>query len=294
MLKYLGRDPGNQSERTRGIVFERYLPIQGKNVHTRLELGMNSARGDFRAAPTPRESRTARRLIRHMLGLDQPLEKFYRALKKEPAMTPVLTGRLGTRIPRLPDLWETLCWAILGQQINLTFAYRLRNRLIRAANPRAGDSADPNHANEAPPRNIRPFPTPTQVLAVSPAVLKRRQFSGAKIKYLRELALAFQGGLAGDLPGAGEVQSEDDARVFRETLLAVKGLGPWSVDYALMRCGGYLDALPVGDSGLRAALKKTFSLNDAPDIRAQEKLMEPFRPYRSLATYYLWKSLETQ
>ena len=55
-----------------------------------------------------------------------------------------------------------------------------------------------------------------------------------------------------------------------------------------------MDALPVGDTGLRTAIERRFGLEAAPDIEQQERLMEPIRPYRSLATYYLWRSLSTR
>ncbi len=57
-----------------------------------------------------------------------------------------------------------------------------------------------------------------------------------------------------------------------------------------MRHLGHVDALPVGDAGLRAALRVQFGLSEPPDVDEQERLMEPFRPYRGLATYYLWRS----
>ena len=71
----------------------------------------------------------------------------------------------------------------------------------------------------------------------------------------------------------------------------MKGLGRWSTAYALMRGLGHMDALPVGDTGLRTALQAQFGLQEPPDIARQEALMEPYRPYRSLLSYYLWRSL---
>ena len=73
-------------------------------------------------------------------------------------------------------------------------------------------------------------------------------------------------------------------------LLSVKGIGRWTMAYGLMRHLGHMDALPVGDAGLRSALREQFALAEPPDEARQEKLMEPFRPYRGLATYYLWRA----
>ena len=94
---------------------------------------------------------------------------------------------------------------------------------------------------------------------------------------------------------SGELNLPDDtdmpATLLEKRLLGVRGLGPWSVNYILMRGYGYADCVPVGDSGLRAALKRFFALDVAPDGPQVLQRMEAFAPYRSLATYHLWMSL---
>jgi 3-methyladenine DNA glycosylase/8-oxoguanine DNA glycosylase len=71
----------------------------------------------------------------------------------------------------------------------------------------------------------------------------------------------------------------------------VRGLGPWSVAYLLMRGYGFADCVPVGDAGLSAALQRFFALDHRPGAGETRTLMEPFAPFRSLATYHLWTSL---
>jgi DNA-3-methyladenine glycosylase II len=90
------------------------------------------------------------------------------------------------------------------------------------------------------------------------------------------------------LPGIEE--REDD--VIREQLIEIKGIGPWSADMFLMFGLGRPDVLPVGDYGFRAALKTQFKLKALPDPKKATKLSEPWQPYRSVATWYLWRSLE--
>jgi 3-methyladenine DNA glycosylase/8-oxoguanine DNA glycosylase len=166
---------------------------------------------------------------------------------------------------------------VIGQQINLAFAYRLRNRLIAVAHGIPADSA---------PGEPLAFPDPRQVLRLSGADLLAQQFSRQKARYLLGLAEACDSGdLAALEPG------EHDWPAVEARLLAQTGLGPWSAAYAMMRGLGYMDGLPVGDSGLRTALQRTFALKRPPTVKEQEELMAPFRPYRGLATYYLWKSL---
>ena len=76
-----------------------------------------------------------------------------------------------------------------------------------------------------------------------------------------------------------------------ERLGAVRGLGPWSVQVLCLRSYGFEDCVPVGDVGLAAALERFFALDERPDATATARLMEPFAPHRSLASYHLWKTL---
>ena len=73
------------------------------------------------------------------------------------------------------------------------------------------------------------------------------------------------------------------------TLLSVRGLGPWSVNYLMMRSLGFADCVPLGDTGVTSGLKALFRLEERPDIDATRRLMSVFSPHRSLATAHLWQ-----
>jgi len=73
------------------------------------------------------------------------------------------------------------------------------------------------------------------------------------------------------------------------TLLEVRGLGPWSVNYLMMRSLGFADCVPLGDTGVTSGLQALLSLEERPDIDATRRLMAVFSPYRSLATAHLWQ-----
>ncbi len=75
-------------------------------------------------------------------------------------------------------------------------------------------------------------------------------------------------------------------------LLALRGCGLWTAQYVLMRGLGFGDCVPVGDAGLTLALQRTFHLPERPDAAATVRLMAPFAPHRSLATFHLWTSLK--
>ncbi len=303
-LAYLGRDPDNLAERVEGRRYARLFPVGTAAVPVSLVFG---ARFCTVVARRPRAAGRALELhllLVRFLGLAQPLSAFYRHAAGHAVMGPLVRRFAGVRIPQLPTLWESLCWAVIGQQINLAFAYRLRNRLIALAHGMAathGTAATHGIASAAADAAPYPFPSPAAVLRLSAAQLCAQQFSRQKARYLLGLAEACTTGDLAGLEPAGLAQggleqggSGDGSRdwpAIEQKLLAQTGLGPWSTAYAMMRGLGYLDGLPVGDTGLRTALQRAFRLRLPPTVAQQERLMEPFRPYRSLATYYLWKSL---
>ncbi len=275
-LRYLARDPGNLAEQVRGARYHRFFPLGPRQVPLTLELRPEACRVTLEA-PLPAAAKLALHgRLQRFLGLDQPLAAFYRAVRGDAVMAPLVRRLRGVRIPQVPSLWEALCWAIIGQQINLAFAYRLRNRFIALGNRRDGGDGGP-----------LPFPGPEQVLCIPTPAWREAQFSRQKAAYLQGVAQAFLDGTLAEARLDALPLEEAEA-----SLRAVKGLGPWSVAYGLLRALGRVDALPVGDAGLRAALRHHYRLPAAPDARTQLELMEPFRPYRGLATYYFWKSLE--
>ena len=77
-----------------------------------------------------------------------------------------------------------------------------------------------------------------------------------------------------------------------EQLVQVKGIGKWTADMFLIFCLGRTDVLPVGDLGLRKAMQKAYSLAELPSPESMRKIAQPWKPYCSVATWYLWKSLE--
>jgi DNA-3-methyladenine glycosylase II len=90
------------------------------------------------------------------------------------------------------------------------------------------------------------------------------------------------------LEGLAELPDEEVSA----QLTAVKGLGPWTVDMFLIFHLGRPDVLPVGDLGIRRAAQLLHELDDLPTHAELERIAEPWRPYRSLACLYLWRSLD--
>lgn len=133
----------------------------------------------------------------------------------------------------------------------------------------------------------RGFPKPEQVLGTPDAKLRSVGLSRQKLSYLKDLARhAKSGGLE-----MRRLKRMNDGEVV-EALTEVKGVGRWTAEMFLMFRLGRPDVLPVGDYGLRAAVKRSYRLRELPDAKRLEALGEKWRPWRSAATWYMWASLD--
>jgi len=131
------------------------------------------------------------------------------------------------------------------------------------------------------------FPRPAQLLATKDFKLRDAGLSARKIEYLKDLASRVSDGrlkltLLPKLP---------DEQVI-EQLVQVKGIGRWTAEMFLIFCLGRQDVLPVGDLGLRKAMQKAYLLEELPSPATMNDIAQFWKPYCSIATWYLWKSLE--
>jgi DNA-3-methyladenine glycosylase II len=128
---------------------------------------------------------------------------------------------------------------------------------------------------------------PEQVLRAGDAELRALGLSRQKIGYLRDLAGHTRDGLP-----LHRLSRFDDERVI-ETLTVVKGIGRWTAEMYLMFRLGRRDVLPVDDLGIRSAMRRAYSMRGLPDKRRMQRIAEAWRPYRTLACFYLWRSLDS-
>lgn len=208
--------------------------------------------------------------LARLLGLSQE-PKAFEQLVTERGFGRLIEGREGARIPQTYSLFDGLLWAIVGQQINLPFAFTLRRRLYERCGEPVGDGF---------------FATPSteRIANLDPAELLPLQFSQRKAEYVIDVAK-----LGEDWLSSIESMS---ATIAFQTLTNTRGLGVWSTNYILMRALGFADCVPYGDTGLTAGLIRLCYLDHKPDSEETKRLMEPFAPYRSFATYHLWQSLK--
>ncbi len=274
ILGYLGRDAESLTVQVDGPRFALGLWIDGRPALLRAELGTGEARAvlEGRRLPTYAGDQ-ARDYLRRLLGLHADPEPFERHVSASPRLAPLVAGRPGLRIPQTPDLFDGLTWVIVGQQINLAFAYVLRRRLAeRAGVPAANGLLAP--------------PTAEAVANLTVEELGRMQFSRRKAEYLTGAAQKIVAGEL-DLARLATLPPEEA----EAGLVAVRGIGRWSAQYLMMRAFGLEDCVPVGDAGLVKGLARFFNLPDRPGPAETLELMRPFAPYRSWATFHFWQSL---
>jgi 3-methyladenine DNA glycosylase/8-oxoguanine DNA glycosylase len=130
--------------------------------------------------------------------------------------------------------------------------------------------------------------TAERLLAVSDARIRAAGISRPKLKSLRDLARRT---VAGEIPTLATTRSMADDAII-ERLVAVHGIGRWTAEMFLMFRLGRPDVLPINDYSLRKAYAKAFKRRTLPSSEALEKVGEKWRPYRTVASWYLWRALE--
>jgi DNA-3-methyladenine glycosylase II len=172
-------------------------------------------------------------------------------------------------------VFEALTWAIIGQQINLPFAISLRRTFILQAGRQ--------HSS-----GLWCYPEAADVARLSAEDLTSRKFSTAKAETLLRFAKLIASGEL-DL----EASASNPIEQISANLLAVKGIGPWTVNYGLLRGYGYADCSLHGDVAIRAALQRLLGEEAKPDMARTERLLQQYQPHRTMAAAHLWASLAT-
>lgn len=128
------------------------------------------------------------------------------------------------------------------------------------------------------------IPTPAQLTDLGDEQFRAAGVSRQKMGYMRSLAEEFATGRLND---RAILRAPDEAVI--EMVTKVKGIGRWTADMLLMFCLGRPDVLPVGDLGIRANMMAAYELGAMPKPEEMEAIAEPWRPFRSAGTWYLWR-----
>ena len=276
ILSFLGRHPQSPTEKVSDRSLERALVWNDASARLIVRIKDGHALchlSDVQQA-SPQLFIQGYRVAAKLLGLSTQLSGFRAHLQRlgpEVPTFPLSAPEL--RIPQTPSVFEGLVWSIVGQQVNLAFAYSLRQRLIELCGSTVGG-------------DLLAHPTASQVARLSIDDLTALKFSTRKAEYLLGISLSIDNGQFAP-EGLGDLTAPEAETI----LLSQRGLGPWATHYVMMRALNFGDCLPVGDTGLATALESAYKLHERPRGKEIIKLMKPFSPYRSLATTHLWYSL---
>ena len=214
--------------------------------------------------------------IREWFDLDTDLKPFYAMASQDKLLGSLITKYNGYRIVGQPDLFESLVWAVLGQQINVQFAYTLKQRFVEKFGSKL------IFENE----EYFMFPTPETVALLTDEHLLPLQFSRQKSKYTVLIAEAFASKQVSRDKLKGLTLSEA-----KELLMTIKGVGNWTANYALMKTFHYPDAFPLEDAGIHNAIKNLKNMDRKPTLDEVRKVFKKYKGWEAYATLYLWKSL---
>jgi DNA-3-methyladenine glycosylase II len=268
-----GEDPANVLD---GDVFRRVLVAGGALVpyevrwsgpveDVRLTVRAPGARGAAVGAAITAE-------VRRIFGLDFDLPGFYRMAKADAALAPLVERLYGMRPTLAPTPLEMLVGSITAQQVNLSFAYACRARLVR----RYGRPVTVGRAT------VWAFPDATTLARATVREMRALKYSTRKAEYIRDLARAVAAGTL-DLQALATAANVDVIA----RLTALRGLGRWTADWFLARCCGRGDVCPAGDLAVRKAFDHHYGRGRALSEDAIRRRAGVWGAFQNLAVHYL-------
>jgi len=210
--------------------------------------------------------------VRRLFGLDFDLPGFYRMAKADPILGTLLEPLYGMRPTLAPTALEMLVGSITAQQVNLSFAYACRARLVR----RYGRPMTLGRAT------VWAFPDAAALAAATVRQMRSLKYSTRKAEYIRDLARAVRAG-ALDLDALAAASTIDVIA----RLTALRGLGRWTADWFLARHCGRGDVCPAGDLAVRKAFDHHYGRGRALSEEAIRRRAGAWGAYQNLAVHYL-------
>jgi DNA-3-methyladenine glycosylase II len=273
----LRRRSDNSTDRWDGSTYRRVLVLQGKPVE--VAVNQTDTAGNPRLQVTVNGEQTGRdtraivtSALERLLGIQIDLAAFYRFAASDPKLGKLAEKFVGMKPPRFPDLFESLVNAISGQQVTLTLAIRLLNKL-------AENYGRVFHAQELP---AHAFPAPKDLAMADHEELRAMGFSRQKARALIELACA----LAEERLDLGQVATMDDEAAVA-SLCGLHGVGRWTAEYVLLRGMGRLHIFPGDDVGARKNLERWLGMDAALDYEGVHRSIAPWKSYGGLIYFHL-------
>lgn len=281
-LGYLTRSPEERMYDVEDRKVYRLVSIQGSYLAIRIESPSQDVLEvcfeDVLTAPKKSLRVEAARYVWDWFDLGRDLKPFYQMAGQDSLLAGVVSQYEGLRIVGEPNLFEALCWAIIGQQISLKIAYAMKRRFIETF----GTAVSVND------RTLWTFPTPDVVAKLSPEDIIPLKFTTKKAEYLIDIANRV---VDGELTKQRLLAMNDLPAVVKE-LTSIRGIGNWTANYVVMRCLRYPDAFPIEDVALQNAVKQQLGLERKPTLEELREIATRWQGWEAYATFYLWRSLQ--
>lgn len=211
-----------------------------------------------------------------VLGGDAPLDAFYDAARGDPVLAPLMEKLYGLKVSQTPTVFEALVQSIFSQQIATNVAGIIGGLLL--------ENYGSTMSHEG--RTYYAFPTPASLLPQGIPGLRAIKLSNRKAEYILDVAAAVVDGSL-DLEGLRNLPDEEATK----RLLALRGVGPWTAHWLLLRALGRMDAFPAGDLALRRVVAGLYFEGKNLSVAELEEFSEGWAPWRSLYTTYLFAAL---
>ncbi|WDL96725.1 DNA-3-methyladenine glycosylase family protein [Alicyclobacillus sp. ALC3] len=217
-----------------------------------------------------------RERVGRIFSTDMPVQGFYSHMRRYSEWSGLIERLHGLRPIQDADLFESVIKVIIGQQLNVEFAATLVERLVDFG----GETVEWNS------RLLPVFPSVERVAGWSYDDLRTLSFSQRKAEYVIDFARAVIDARI-DLEGLRDMSDGEIA----EVLMSLRGIGRWTVECFLLFGMGRRDLMPAADIGVQNAVQKLYGMERRPKEEEIRQIAEPWAPWRSYATYYLWQSL---
>ena len=277
LLEFHRRDPQALAEKVEDDTLRKGLAWDGRPACLTIRFTGSQAVAEL-AVDGPSSRRGGKPdalpvMLRRMLGLTQPVEEFAARYARHPLLAPLIARHPGLRVPVAATPFEALTWAVTGQQISVRAAISLRRRMIEAADLRHSDG-------------LVCHPDAERFSGLSEAGLRQAGFSQSKAQTLLTLSRLV---CDGRLPLDDWLTQPPPADEIGARLLEVRGIGPWTINYALLRGFGWLDGSLHGDVAVRRGLQTLLGRPDKLGEAETKQWLAEFTPWRALIAAHLWK-----
>ena len=278
----LRRRPENLLDRWDGQTYRRALPLENAIVELAIQQTGSLSRPRLTVTAAAREipsnsEAVLRRKIERLLGTQINLRAFYSLAATQKHLQPLIAEFAGFKPPRYPTIFEALLNAISCQQVSLHVGIMLLNRLVQTFGKTASPTPDALHTS--PP--WRACPSPEDLASVSPGTLRAMGYSQQKERAILELSRSI---IAGEI-NLESLNDLDDASALAR-LTAIRGVGRWSAEYALLRGMGRLNIFHGDDVGGWNQLQKHLRLRKRPGYEKTRKLLAPWKSFAGLVYFH--------